>query len=364
MCYSDFASIFANPPYSLSSWPFGIENGVNQSPLNAMITWLISLVPVSFTTQVVLMQLILVMAMMVTAMMVMKLRQWRPLDAAMFALIPLQPFIWFIAEDMIAVLFAAISLWFWYRQRTGLAALALGIGAASGAWVLVLLVAYWVDQYRRDETISMIRIASISIGTSISLSLPRVFAGQSILQSGDQTAGEGSPLYIVSIITGSNPSSNMAISIFGLILMGIVARWASQLPFDFRLEPLIAVLVVIQLLSSPTIAPQTFTHLLWILVLAVPRKSFLIGFSLVPITYVAAVWLRFEAGIDNGKGISDQLYALICVAMWFALIEVVRRCIRVMTVQGNDEVMQTLSVAMSDAPASTRLVKVSHHEEI
>jgi hypothetical protein len=225
--------------------------------------------------------------------------------------------------------------------------------------VLVLLVAYWVDQYRREETLTMIRAVTIALVTPIVLSLPRIFAGQSILQSGDQTAGEGSPLFIWSIISGSNPSSNLMVSVIGLALIVMVARWASQLPFDFRLEPLIAVLIVIQILTSPSIAPQIFTHLIWILVLAIPRKSFLLGFSIVPIMYVASVWLRFEAGIENGKGISDQIYSLVCVALWFALLEVARRCIRVMTVQGNDEVMQSLSVAMSDSEASTRIIKVN-----
>ncbi|MEY2673059.1 MAG: hypothetical protein RLZZ508_936, partial [Actinomycetota bacterium] len=334
------------------------ENGVNQSPLNALIMWAISLIPVDFKTHIVLFQLILVSAMMVTAIVLIKLRQWRPLDAAMFALIPLWPFIWFVAEDMISVMFAALSLWFWYWQRSGLSALALGIGAASGAWVLILLVAYGVNQYRREETLTMIKVSSIAIVTPIVLSLPRVFAGQPLINKGDLTAGEGSPLFIWSIITESEPASNAFIALLGLFAIGVVARWASQLPFDFRLEPLIAIFVIIQILTGPTLSPQIFTHLLWVLVLAIPRKSFLLGFSLVSIVYVSSVWLRFEAGVENGKGISLQLYAVISAALWVGLFVTMRRCVRLLTIQGSDEVMQTLSVAMSNPAQSSRIVEV------
>ena len=358
MCYSDLASIFANPPYSNSLWPFGIDNGVNQSPLNAMIMWLISLVPVDFTTHIVVMQLVLVAAMMVTVIVIIKLRQWRPLGAAMYALIPLWPFVWFVAEDMISVMFAALSLWFWYRQKLGLSALALGIGAAAGAWGLVLLVGYGVDQYRREETLTMIRLSLISIATSIVLSLPRIIEGQPLVVKGDLTAGEGSPLYIWSVITESDPVSNIFVVFLGFFAIGAFARWASQLPFDFRLEPLIAIFVMIQILSGPTLSPQVFTHLLWILVLAIPRKTFLLGFSLITIIYVSSVWLRFEAGLENGKGISLQLYALMCAALWLGLLMTIRKCARVMTIQGTDEVMQTLSVAMSDSAKSSRIIRV------
>ena len=359
MCYSDFAAMFANPPLAEGAWPFGATNGINLSPLSSMIAWAISLTPFDFVTHVILMQLVLVAAMMVTVVMIMKLRHWRPLDAAMAALIPVWPFVWFISDDMVSVMFASISLWLWHRDKTLLSALALGVGAASGAWVLVLLVAYWVFEYRQENVRNWFSVAAIALAVPIVLSLPRVLAGQSILQSGDQTAGEGSILYIWSIVTDSKPGSNMIITLFGFTLIALVARWAINLPFDFRLEPLVAVLVVIQLLSSPTIAPQALTHFLWLIVLVMPRKSFVLGFSIVPIIYVASIWLRFEAGTPNGKGISIELYALICIGLWICLIEFARRSMRLLTVQGIDDVMQSLGESMSRKPDLSRIIKAN-----
>jgi hypothetical protein len=248
-------------------------------------------------------------------------------------------------------------MWFWQRDKTLFAAIALGLGAASGAWVLVLLVAYWVYEYRRENIKNWLIVATVAIVIPTLLSLPRVLAGESILQNGDQTAGEGSPLYVWSIISESTPISNTIITFSGLTAIGLVARWAKNLPFDFRLEPLVAVLVVIQLLTSPTIAPQALTHILWLVVLVLPRKSFVLGFSIILILYVSAIWLRFEAAAPNGKGISIEVYALICISLWTCLIEFARRSIRILSVQGIDPVMQSFGESMSHKPNLSRIIK-------
>ena len=57
--------------------------------------------------------------------------------------------------------------------------------------------------------------------------------------------------------------------------------------------------------------------------------------------YVAAVWLRFEAGVENGKGMQTPIYAVFCAVLWFTLILIGRRAERVLVVQGVDVVAQS-----------------------
>ena len=48
-----------------------------------------------------------------------------------------------------------------------------------------------------------------------------------------------------------------------------------------------------------------------------------------------------EAAQPNGKGINHYLYGVLCLVLWVTLIDVARRALNLMRVQGSDEVMQS-----------------------
>jgi hypothetical protein len=54
------------------------------------------------------------------------------------------------------------------------------------------------------------------------------------------------------------------------------------------------------------------------------------------IGYTIAVWLRFEAGQENARGIPDVPYALIAIGLWVTLFYLAKRAYLSMSQPGID----------------------------
>jgi hypothetical protein len=53
--------------------------------------------------------------------------------------------------------------------------------------------------------------------------------------------------------------------------------------------------------------------------------------------------MRFEAALPKGKGINTYLYAVLAVVLWITVIDIARRALNMIRVQGTDEVTQSYS---------------------
>lgn len=346
-CYSDLAALFANPPLKHGDWPFGAELATSMAPVPTFLTWLVAQLTTDFTVRMVTMQLLLLACLAVVAAVVFRSRPWRRLDAALLLLLPLWPFVMFVSVDLISVAAAAVALFAWQRSRPVIAALALGVALASSGWTWLLLLVFLVDAIRADRRVDIAVTAGISLALAAALCLPRLLAGDSFLIPVDFTPGEGSPLYVNSLLSGTQPPNGLFIAIAGAAICLAIARWAVHLPFDFRLEPLLALMVCVQLLTGPGIPPQSLTHLLWLLPLVKPELKFGLVFSLLGFGYVAAVWLRLEGLTPDSHGLSGLPYGVLAALLWLALLWVAAIARRIIQVQGVDIVEISRAAARS-----------------
>lgn len=346
LCYSDLAAAFANPPFLNADWPFGGDTAAALAPLPAMVTWLVSAVSADFLTRMVLLQLILAACLMLVAGLVFHARHWRRLDAALLLVLPLWPFVMFVATDLLAVAGVAAALFAWQRGRHWWAGIAAGCALASGAWTWLVLVAVVVDGIRNEQRRRAAQMVAVAVVVSAGLALPRLLAGMSLLIPINFEPGEGSPLFILRIANGDGPNG-LILAGFGIAIVLAIAQWAVRLPFDFRLEPLLALLICVQLITSPGIQPQSLTHLLWLLPLVLPRFKFGLIFSVIGFGYVLGVWMRLEGQTANSHGLSNFPYAMLAAALWIELLWVAMICRRVIAVQGEDEVRISRAVAQA-----------------
>lgn len=330
-CYTDLAPLFATADLG-GRWE-------QLAPVPRYISQLVASLPVSWQLQLVVMQLLLAAAFLAVVAVAFQLRPHRRLDAALLALLPLWPLVLFVATDLLAVAALASALFLW-RRRHPLAGVAAGIALAAGAWTWLLLPVAFVDAYRNLETRRFVGFAGFAGAVAVLLNLPRLFGGESLLIPLDLTAGEGSPLFIASLVTGQAAGTGLWLWLTGLAITATVLTWATRLEFDFRLEALLGLLIGIQLVTATSIEPQALTHLLWLLPLVWPHRARLLWLCLPLMVYVAAVWLRQEAALPEGRGLHYGVYAVIAGVLWVTLLYCIKLCRDVMVVQGIDVVAQ------------------------
>jgi hypothetical protein len=338
MCYTDSAALFANPPLLNGAWPFGGTDAVMSAPLPTFFMWLLSQTSVNFISHVLMYQLVLTAFFMWTAISTMKYRGWRPMDAALLALSPLWPLIMFVSDEMISVGFAAAALLAWQQRRFPVAGLLLGLGLASGGWVWVLGLAMFVVAYRDERVRDSLTVIGIATLTALITNIPRVLSGDSLFQPWQGLATEGTPTFIFTLIQGIPSVDTTVIAISGFLVVLATARWAIATPFDFRIEVLILIFAVMQILSSPAISPQNLVPYLWLAVLVFPSRVAMLWISVPLMVYVGAVWLRFESLVPDAVGIHPSLYAVAAIVMWFVLGISAWRAFRLIRIQGSDKV--------------------------
>ena len=338
MCYTDSAALFANPPLLNGTWPFGGTDAVMSAPLPTFIMWVLSQTSVNFIAHVLMYQLVLTAFFVWVAISTMRYRDWRPTDAALMALSPLWPLIMFVSDEMISVGFAAAALLAWQQQRFPVAGLLLGLGLASGGWVWILGLAMFVVAFREQRVRDSLTVNGVAIAAALIANIPRVLSGDSLFQPWQGLATEGTPTFIFSLIQGIPSVDTTVIAVAGFFVILATARWAIATPFDFRIEILILIFAVMQILSSPAISPQNFVPYLWLAVLVFPSRVAMLWISVPLMVYVGALWLRFESLVPDAVGIHPSLYAVTAMVMWFVLGISAWRAFRLIRIQGTDKV--------------------------
>ena len=350
MCYSDIAALVANPPLSSGDFPFAPTTSIDMAPLPALILWVISKLSSDFITLVILAQLILVVAFFVLTYATSLQRAWRPMDAAVIASMPLWPLVMFVSMDLLSVTFVALSLAYWTRERFIYAGVFAGAALLCGAWSWVLLLAYFVDALRLAIRKELLQTCGIASGAMVLGNLPVVLSGAPLINWSSQPS-DGGILIVWRYAFGNEPKLANIIATLGVFALFVVARWAYRLPFDYRLETLLLLFVLIQLFTSPSIPPQSLVRLAWLVPLVFARRNAIISYGGILVAYVLTVWLHLEGITEGAKGAPDQAYALMCLIMLVTLGFMMYQVSIIMKVQGHDNVRQAMA----------RFINENHH---
>lgn len=327
LCYSDFAVVFAEP--SVSTF--------NQfAPTTSLLAQLVSALPFYWVTELVIFQLFLWSGFLLVATKVIKSTAYPKFTALAFISIPAFVFVLFVSDSIIGVGFATLSLLAWHAANFRKAGVFAGLALASGMWTWVLLLAYFVYA-RRFEALHIFRkVALTAVAVAVAVSALRFTQGSPLLIPVNFNAGEGTPQFVWALLDNTNAGSNLVVTVFGAAALLALAQYFDYLPFDFQLEPMLVVFLSISLITSISISPQHLIHLLWVLPLWRNDWKLLLSTSVIFIGYTIAVWLRFEAGQENARGIPDVPYALFAIGLWITLFYLAKRAYLSMSQPGID----------------------------
>lgn len=310
-CYSDFAVALAEP---------GTANFDQLAPIPSLLLQLIAALPFDWLIQLVVLQLLLTALLATAGLLIFRSNLYSPTTAWKFLLLPIWPFVIFVADDFIGAFFMLTSLIAWRKGKYSTAGVSAGLALASGMWTWVLLLGYFVIARRYEALNIFWKVFGTASVTGFALALTRLIQGNSLLVPVDFEAGEGTFSFVWALINRAPLPSNLIFIIGGIAILIAAVQFLDYLPFDFHLEPLLVLLISVSLLFSIAISPQHLVHLVWLLPLWLKDFKLPFVFSIFLTSYVFAVWLRFENGQENARGIPDIPYALIATGMWMTLI--------------------------------------------
>jgi hypothetical protein len=325
-CYSDIPVQFAdkNLPTDIAPIPYALMLAISK-------------IPGDFLVHTVLFQLLIAGAFVLLALMVSNFPAHKPIAAVTFALMPLWAFTLFISNDIFAITFATATIYYFYKRKLNHAAVLAGFALASGSWTWVVALAIVIQLYKYAITKHIIKFAAISLGVTVILNLPRILAHQPLLSFSDQY-GDGTPLYIWSLMSDQGSPDGLISIWLGIALTVFVIRWAIVSVFDFRIELLILIFVCIEVITDTSISPQSLTHILFLLILSFPNLGYLLRMTLPMIVYVIAVWMNYE-GDSGTRGINPINYAVFSVILWVVIISIGFKAADYIAVPGDDDVL-------------------------
>ncbi len=325
-CYSDTPVQFA-----AKTLPTDI------APVPHAIMWVIQKVPGEFLLHTVLFQLFISAIFMLLTILVSKFPAHAPVVGVMMALMPLWAFTSFISSDLISITFSTATIYYFYKRKLEISAVLAGFAIASGSWTWVVALAIGIQLYKYASIKHLAKYAGISLAISLILNLPRIFSQLPLLSFSNQY-GDGTPLYLWSLLSGQGSPEGLISIWIGVALTVFTIRWAILSVFDYRVELLVLVFVCIQVITDTSISPQSLSHILFLLVLCFPSIKYLLKVNVAMIVYIISVWLNYEA--DSGtRGINPINYAVFSVILWVVIISIGFKAADFMSVPGDDEVL-------------------------
>ncbi len=185
----------------------------------------------------------------------------RRMDAMLLAAAPLLAFHAFTNWDLLAVAFTAGALLAWSRRAPAIAGVLLGLGAATKAYPLLLLVALGLLAYRAGRMRAWARCAAWAVGVLVGIyAISWPFAGSYVADDGthhnnlwrfvelNRTRGADwdSVGYVLQYL-GRTVTSGRVIAvsvIVGFLVVGVVALWRQTVRSVALATGVVAVLVI------------------------------------------------------------------------------------------------------------------------
>lgn len=227
-----------------------------------------------------------------------KVNTRRPWDALAFAASPALALAGLVNWELLAVVWVAAALWAWTRDRTLLAGVFVGLGAAVKLYPVVLLAACGILAVRAGRWRDLGALIGGALAAWLAVNLPAMITGRQQWMT-FWTVGIsrgidlGSPWLIVQQVFGTdwgqstlNVTIGIAVVVWSLAVMALA--WFAPLPP--RPAQLAFLLVAGFLLVNKAYSPQYVLWLLPLAVLARPRLRDQVIWQSGEVLYFAAVW--------------------------------------------------------------------------
>ncbi len=213
----------------------------------------------------------------------------RPWDAAGFAVAPVLVLTGLSAWHLLAVCAVALALLAWSRRRVALAGVAVGVGAATGVWPALLLLAFALTSVRTGRLRHVLPAAVTALASWVAINAPAFVSGRAQWErfwvvAADRGPDAGTVWTIVDGAmrtfggageTGSTGLPHATVLLLSWLLVGLwavaVAALALLAAAPPRVSQVALLLVAGFVLLRPTFEPHQALWLLPLAALARPR---------------------------------------------------------------------------------------------
>jgi uncharacterized membrane protein len=236
-----------------------------------------------------------------------KVHRRRPWDAALFAAAPALLLAGLVNWDLLAVALLALSLLAWSRERTMLAGVLIGLGAAAKLYPLFLLGPLLVLCARTRQWGAFGRALGGAVVAWLVVNVPVIVANYSGWEvfwnfNAERGVDLGSLWYAWSLL-GFDAASSDTINLVSWVFFGgacvAVAALGLFAPRRPRLPQLALLVVLAFLLVNKVYSPQYVLWLLPLAALARPRWRDLLVWQACEAVYFVAVWIFLQGDLDS-----------------------------------------------------------------
>ena len=238
MCYSDISALYGAREINTDRWPYASsDNSVEYPVLTGMVMWATGLLndnPDGYKTYFDLNALLIILLLFASVFVL-----WR-LKPEFTPLFPIAPAVFgslFINWDIYAVLFALLSLYFFYNEKLDLSALFMGIAISTKFYPGVMLFGIALIFWNQKNFTKLIRYLLITIASWLVINLPIAMGNYEgwfrfFKLNIERNSDLGSIWYALTLLKlPSGNINNLTIVIFLIALTAIALfiRWSPNL---------------------------------------------------------------------------------------------------------------------------------------
>lgn len=255
----------------------------------------------------------------------MRTRGRDPWVVALIALSPLALVHAFTAFEVLPVMFTALALYAWSRDRRVLTGLFVGLGAATAFYPALLIIAIGLLCVRERRVRDSVTVASAAVVTWGVVNLPVAVmypSGWSAWFTAwrDQAPGADTVYRLITQMTGWEPPTVLVTALVFVLMIAVVAGVtyvAMRSPREPRLPALMFLLVAGLLLIGKDWRPEASLWLVPLAVLAIPHRRVLLAWM----TFDALLWVpRMALFLEpDRKWLPVEFFYIVSAVRWLAV---------------------------------------------
>ena len=239
--------------------------------------------------------LLLALGWLIAVWATMRTRARKPWIVALMALSPIAMVHAFTAFEVLPVMLVALAMYAWSREKTWLAGVFVGLGAATTFYPLLLIPAIGVLAVRRREfrDFGAVVGGAVLAWTAVNAPVAAMYpSGWSATFRAwlDRAADRDTVYRLISFVSGWDPSTTLINALTITLIVGVVAGVVYvglRAPREPSLAALMFLLVAGLLLVGKEWRPESSLWLVPLAVLAIPHPRVLLGWM----TVEALLWI-------------------------------------------------------------------------
>lgn len=325
-CYSDLPVVHVSSSLAERALPWAADVPSGQPPLSGLVMWVLALVSPEVGPGIAAQQwifglwaLVCVGLLAAAVLAVVALQPRRPWQAAHLAMSPVLALLVMVSTDLLGVTLMLLALWAWRRERSWVAGLLLGLALLVRPFPLLVLVAILVVAWRERRVLPAVQTLVGTVLGALMVLVPLATLEPRSLTALQQWWGQGAgfgALQVIPQLMGSPLPAGLPVWIAAtgwLLAIGLGVWLGTRPGRPVGIPQLVAVMLVVVLLTAPSLSVQSGLWVLPLLALSARPWWEHLVWALAEAVHFLSTWLHLAFSSDPGRGLPPETYALVIV---------------------------------------------------